>query len=173
MMADMRWSVGFLLFPLCAFGASYDRSEYGRWIDADRDCQNTRAEVLERDSNGPTTGGCRIRTGDWTGPYTGQRFTQASDLDIDHIVPIKHAHEHGAGAWPKKRKRAFYNDMENLLAVDDSTNQSKGSKGIDEWMPPLDRCDYASRFVWLKAKWELRIDQSEVDCRRAGVCWRG
>ena len=38
---------------------------------------------------------CRVVAGEWLGPYTGKRFHTVRDLDIDHIVPLKHAYESG------------------------------------------------------------------------------
>ena len=69
-------------------------------------------------------------------PYTGKTFNKASDMDIDHIVPLSWAHAHGAVDWPRKLKRRFANDPDNLLAVEDNTNKEKGDKGPNEWMPP-------------------------------------
>ena len=48
----------------------YDRDDWGGWIDADGDCQNTRAEILIRDSQvPPTLEGCRVVAGLWELPY--------------------------------------------------------------------------------------------------------
>src|SRR3954452_15958871 len=69
----------------------YVRDKFQLWIDADRDCQNTRAEVLVSESKVGTTGGCTIRTGRWFSYYDRKTWTQASSLDIDHLVPLKEA----------------------------------------------------------------------------------
>ncbi|WP_020411235.1 MULTISPECIES: hypothetical protein [Microbulbifer] len=36
-----------------------------------------------------------VDTGLWLDPYTGNFYTLASDLDVEHIVPLSWAHEHG------------------------------------------------------------------------------
>ena len=128
----------------------YDRKSWPHWVDTDEDCQNTRTEILIRDSTTSVkfkrNRGCNVSWGQWVGPYTGQVFTKASDIDIDHIVPLSHAHKTGGAGWSRSRKRQFANDPENLLAVDDSTNQAKGGKGPARWKPPLKSywCGYAT-----------------------------
>lgn len=120
---------------------TYSRKDWPHWIDADRDCQNTRAEILLRDNVGvikfKRNKLCNVSWGKWVCPYTGNVYTKASDIDVDHIVPLSYAHRHGAASWSRERKREFANDPLNLLAVEDNTNQSKGDKGPAEWMPPL------------------------------------
>jgi len=39
-----------LLFLISTAGVAYDRSEYRHWVDLDDDGQNTREEILIRDS---------------------------------------------------------------------------------------------------------------------------
>ena len=69
------------------------RAEWDHWIDSDNDCQNTRHELLLRESLEPvtfkTTSQCRVITGKWYGQYLGVFFTDSSDLDLDHIIPLK------------------------------------------------------------------------------------
>ncbi len=42
---------------------------------------------------GEMANGCTVQAGTWIDPYTGRTFTAAGDLNVDHIVPLKHAHE--------------------------------------------------------------------------------
>jgi hypothetical protein len=145
----------------------YNRNNWPHWIDQNNDCQNTRHEILIRDSNKPvsfkTSKGCKVISGKWIGPYTGQTFNKASDLDIDHIVPLAHAYKNGGSVWSSDKKMAFANDLDNLLAVDDSTNQSKGSKGPDKWMPPKEDywCNYLDKWTMVKTRYALTISQKE------------
>ena len=117
----------------------YQREDWKHWIDADGDCMNTRHEILQSQSVGRvklSPGGCYVSSGTWHDPYSGKSYARASDLDIDHVIPLKWAHEHGAANWSPERKETFANDPRNLLAVDDGLNQAKGAKGPTEWMPP-------------------------------------
>ena len=88
--------------------------------------------------------GCSVKSGLWHGPFSGKKLTLASDLDVDHIIPLKWANDHGGANWSAEKKEAFANDPINLLAVDDGLNQAKGAKGPSEWMPPnhVFRCEY-------------------------------
>ena len=147
--------------------APYDRDDWQHWIDLDGDCQNARAELLISTSQVPvaytTSSNCTVATGKWFDPYTGLTFTLASDLDIDHVVPLAHAHRNGAALWSLERKKQFANDTINLLAVDDGTNQSKSDQAPDEWMPPRQTywCKYVARWVKVKAKYGLLASNDE------------
>jgi hypothetical protein len=139
------------------------------WADADGDCQNTRHEVLILEADGPLifgAGACTVATGLWTDPYTAGNFTLASDLDIDHTVPLADAHRSGGWQWSTAMKRAFANDLahpETLIAVDDATNSAKGDKTPDQWLPPNSgyRCTYAIEWVSVKSSWTLTVTTTE------------
>ena len=95
--------------------------------------------------------------------YTGITYYKASDMDIDHIVPLKHAYETGGAKWDRNTKRKFANDMENLLSVEDNTNQEKGCKSPVEWMPPNKGYwkQYAEQWLHIKNKYKLNISDNE------------
>jgi len=123
--------------------AAYNREDYlPRWADADRDCQNTRQEVLITESHVAVTldnRGCRVISGQWHDPYTGRVFTDPRKLDIDHLVPLKEAHDSGAASWSQPRKRAYANDLsypEALIAVYNGANRAKGPRDPASWLPP-------------------------------------
>jgi hypothetical protein len=145
----------------------YDRSEYGRWRDEDKDCQDTRQEILVRDSTTPVVyedeRNCRVKSGTWIGPYTGETFTDPGTVEIDHIVPLEDAHFSGAGLWEKDKKRTFSNDLENLIVSGRSANRSKGSRDPAAWLPPYEggRCDYLTKWRATKTKWALTADPAE------------
>ncbi len=150
---------------------TYDRDDWGSgWSDADRDCQNTRHEVLELESREAvtfrSTRRCHVVTGLWIGPWSGETFTQASDLDIDHHVPLKNAHISGGATWSSARKRTYYNDMQlesALQATKNSLNRAKSAQGPEAWKPPLRHtwCQYARDWIEVKAKYELSVTQAE------------
>jgi hypothetical protein len=144
----------------------YKRSYFRHWVDADRDCENTRAETLITQSILLTemdAEGCRVITGMWFDPYTGTFFFNAKDLDIDHIVPLKAAWDAGADQWEKGGRKKFANDPDNLLAVSATENRRKGAKTLLQWKPPSEayRCEYALRWLLVKVKYELETTLDE------------
>jgi len=145
----------------------YQRKDWPHWIDADKNCRNTRQELLIATSQKPVqfkdARQCTVKAGKWIGPYTGKTFTKASDVDIDHIVPLAHAHRHGASNWSREQRRTFANDFENLLVVDDATNQAKSDKAPHQWLPPNKAfwCEYGQRWQRIKEKYRLFYGDQE------------
>lgn len=145
----------------------YNRKDWPHWIDADGDCQNTRQEMLIASSRVPVkfkgTRHCTVVSGEWFGVYTGKTFTKASDVDVDHIVPLAHAHRHGADKWTRDQRRTFANDFENLVVVDDAANQSKSDQAPHEWLPPRKDywCEYGRRWQRIKEKYRLWFSSRE------------
>ena len=149
---------------------SYDRDGWKHWVDEDKDCQNTRHEVLIQESLAMVTfkreRKCQVATGEWFDPYTGETVTDATRLDIDHMVPLKNAHDSGAWAWDKDKKSAFANEMsyaDHLMAVTASANRKKGARGSEKWKPAnRDHwCDYAIDWVEIKVGWDLSATKTE------------
>jgi len=144
----------------------YDRDSWPHWIDEDNDCQNLRAEILIDTSLIPVTldsKGCVVVEGRWFDSYTSRMYTKAVELDIDHVVPLKHAHDHGAGDWSREQKQEFANDIYNLIAVERGENRRKSASGPNEWMPPAEEygCEYLQRWVGIKHKYGLWFDRDE------------
>jgi 5-methylcytosine-specific restriction endonuclease McrA len=157
----------------------FKRKDWPHWVDADHDCQDTRAEILIRDSLGPIkfkrNKPCNVSWGLWTCPYTGKEFYKASDLDIDHIVPLAHAFRTGGAAWPRAKKRDFANDPLNLVAVDAAANRAKGDQGPDLWRPPRREFwpEYARRWREVKKKYGLSVSSAEDAALRDMTSYMG
>lgn len=149
------------------FSSVYNRKDWPHWSDKDRDCQDTRAEILIAQSSTPvkfnTSRKCRVTSGTWNDPYSGKIFYNDDDLDIDHISALAYAHARGGQSWSRAKKEAFANDPENLLAVKNSLNRQKGAKGMTEWMPPNQayRCTYIKRFDHIMTKYQLTYFANE------------
>lgn len=148
--------------------STYDRDLFRHWVDADGDGCDTRAEVLIAESSTSTgrTGTCTITSGSWLSRYDGVRFTTASSLDIDHMVPLKEAWISGASSWSSSRRQDFANDLgdgRSLIAVSASTNRSKSDQDPDSWLPPSTsyRCTYVSDWIAVKYRWGLSVDSAE------------
>ncbi len=150
---------------------AYNRDDYlASWGDFDGDCIDTRHEVLAIESiimPTFTEDGCRVVAGLWQDPYTGESFTDPGELDIDHLVPLKEAHDSGAKFWQQESKRAFANDVviaDALIAVDAGANRSKGADDPARWLPPNSEyhCEYVRDWVAVKNAYGLDFDAEEV-----------
>lgn len=156
------------------YTAGYDRDLFPHWEDLDGDGCDTRAEVLSRDSRTPVVVGssCRVISGTWFSAYDGATWTNASDVDIDHVVALNEAWQSGAYAWTPQQRINFANDLTDsrtLMAVTDSVNQSKSDKDPTNWLPPLAsyRCTYLANWVSVKVRWSLTMDEAEFATVRA------
>ncbi|KAJ5344038.1 hypothetical protein MYU51_016787 [Penicillium brevicompactum] len=143
----------------------YSRTLFPHWITQSGTC-NTREVVLARDgTNVVQSSSCAATSGSWYSPYDGATWSAASDVDIDHMVPLSNAWKSGAASWTTEDRRAFANDLTNpqLLAVTDSVNSSKGDKGPEDWKPPLASyyCTYAKMWVKVKSVYKLTVTSAE------------
>ncbi|MFF4754041.1 HNH endonuclease family protein [Streptomyces sp. NPDC002514] len=143
----------------------YNRDLFPHWITISGAC-NTRETVLKRDgSNVVTDSSCAATSGSWYSPYDGATWTAASDLDIDHLVPLAEAWDSGAGKWTTAQRQAFANDLTRpqLIAVTDNVNQAKSDQDPAEWMPSRTayRCTYVRAWVQVKYYYNLSVDSAE------------
>lgn len=144
----------------------YNRKHWKHWSDYDRDCQTTRQEILiERSLTAVSTDrkGCIVMKGRWADYYYPEVHTIARAVDIDHLVPLKNAHDTGGALWDKKLKEKFANDPENLVITNLRYNRKKGSKGIDKWLPVHQNyaCKYIKDWIRIKEKYRLFLSQEE------------
>ena len=112
-------------------GRATTATSSGDWVDADGDCQDTRAEVLVAESRVATGGGDRESPAEWFSYYDRETWTDAGDVDIDHLVPLAEAWDSGAKRWTPTPGSGYANDLRDprtLVAVTDNVNQSKGDQ---------------------------------------------
>lgn len=143
----------------------YKRDLFPHWITISGTC-NTRETVLKRDgTNVVTNSACAATSGTWYSPYDGATWTSASDVDIDHVVPLAEAWDSGASTWTTAQRRAFANDLTRpqLIAVTDRVNQSKGDQDPATWVPPRSAyvCTYVRAWVQVKYYYNLSVDPAE------------
>ncbi len=152
----------------------YRRGEFGqRWRDIDRNGCDTRNDILNRDLTNKTwranTRGCVVLSGVLAEPYSGEtRYfdkSQASAIQIDHVVALSDAWQKGAQALTAAQRETLANDPLNLLAVDGRLNQQKSDGDAATWLPPHKgfRCAYVSRQIAVKAKYRLWVTEAERD----------
>lgn len=146
----------------------YTRSAFGHgWDDADGDCQVSRAEALVATSTttvrfADDDDRCRVTTGRWISPFTGEVIQNAGNIDIDHVVPLAWSWAHGADDWSDEKRERFANDPVNLWPVEAGLNRSKGAKGPDQWLPPSGQCQYVARFSRIIKQYGLQPTPTEA-----------
>ncbi|WP_405898152.1 HNH endonuclease family protein [Streptomyces sp. NBC_00727] len=151
----------------------YDRDEFGyAWMDtADgvplaRNGCDTRNDLLKlhgRNVEFRTGSDCVVVSMDLYDPYTGKEIAwkkaKATEVQIDHVVPLSYAWQMGAARWSKEKRRQLANDVLNLLPVSGSTNSAKRDSGPASWLPSNKaiRCSYTVRFAQVAEKYELPV----------------
>ena len=161
-----------LCFYIFSIGTSfadgkYKRSEFGSWSDEDGNCLNTRHELLKLFSKTVPklrSDGCAVVSGSWIDPYTAKYSLDPTLLDIDHLVPLKFAWEHGAGDWTYLERKLFSNNFLNLFVVDRNANRKKGALGPLDWMPSnvSFQCKYIQRFLYVIGVYDLKLSTMEA-----------
>lgn len=149
--------------------SGYSRSLFKHWVDADNDGCNTREEVLISESSSRAqvdAYGCKVIEGNWFSPYDNVAHTNPSELDIDHMVPLKEAWDSGARNWSSSQRQLFANDLSDpraLIAVTAGQNRSKSDRDPSNWIPPNPQylCTYLTEWVAIKFRWRLSMDPSE------------
>lgn len=149
----------------------YSRARFPHWKNAadngwsgvDAACDAREAALIRDGVNVETGKGCAITSGTWIDPYTGAPLATASDVDIDHVVPIAAAWASGASLWTDAQRQAYANDPEVLLASGASSNRSKGDRSPDLWAPPepAAQCGYAMRWIDIKTRYVLTFTPAE------------
>ncbi len=145
--------------------SGYSRDKFPHWITQSGAC-DTREVVLKRDgTNVEQSSSCTAVSGSWYSEYDGATWTAASDLDIDHMVPLAEAWRSGASSWTTAQRQAYANDLTRpqLIAVTDNVNQSKGDNDPAKWLPSRAayKCTYARAWVHVKHYYDLTVDSAE------------
>jgi hypothetical protein len=151
----------------------YDRDEFGyAWMDtADgvplaRNGCDTRNDLLKRDGQSlrfRSGSDCVVIAMTLDDPYTGTtiecRKQKATEVQIDHVVPLSYSWQMGASRWSEDKREQLANDPLNLIPAEGRANSSKGDSGPASWLPPNKRirCAYAVRFTQVALKYELSV----------------
>ena len=155
----------------------YNRQQhFGGWLQDTNSgsCLNTRGKVLVRDSKTTpsfSNNGCTVYSGQWDEPYTGRLRTQARDIQIDHMVPLKNAYMTGAHEWDFNKRCLYANFMGNrmhLISADGPENLKKGDQTPAGYVPPNQTyiCQYVKNWLNIKAIWDLRVTPPEGEAVR-------
>ncbi|MEU5672390.1 hypothetical protein ABZ749_18905, partial [Micromonospora sp. NPDC047753] len=68
----------------------YSRERFPHWRDTGKNC-DIRDSILQRDGKDVKLSGCNVVGGRWESVYDGRSFSDPSDVDIDHMVPLANA----------------------------------------------------------------------------------
>ncbi len=155
----------------------YQRTAFGpAWGDVNHNGCDTRDDILTRDLTNvtylPDTHDCVVVSGTLVSPYTAATISfakaKATDVQIDHLVPLGWAWQYGAGTWTPAQREQFANDPLNLTAVDGPSNEQKSDSGPAGWMPPSQAysCTYVARFTFVVHQYALAIDYADRETIR-------
>lgn len=153
---------------------SYARTQhFGRWINdpTDDSCMNTRAKVLVRESEEDVTfrhgRQCVVDTGKWLDRYSNNEYRSSREVQIDHMVPLKHAYLAGAWKWDYRARCLYANYLgyrHHLLPASIRENTSKGDRAPDKYLPSelSYRCQYIKDWLMIKLTWKLNMTEDEA-----------
>ncbi len=154
---------------------NYSRDQFGGDWSTTLGC-DTRNRILQRDLKDISydEDNCKINSGILHDPYTNKQITFArgestsSAVQIDHVVALSDAWQKGAQQLTYEERVELANDGLNLLAVDGPANMQKSDGDAATWLPPHKafRCQYVSRQVSVKKKYELWVTQAEHDAMK-------
>jgi hypothetical protein len=145
-------------------GNPYDRGDWPHWASQGDGC-DTREEALKTQGRSVRTDvECKAMSGSWTSPYDGVTITDPGQTDLDHVVPLAEANRSGTRDWTREQRKTFANDLDQLIVVSARSNRQKGDQDPAKWLPEASySCDYAVRWVFVKAKYTLTVDRAEHD----------
>ncbi|MFL6122009.1 HNH endonuclease family protein [Actinophytocola sp.] len=153
-------------------GAHYKREDWLEDWARSGECTTRETVLKQQGQNVVVNDRCAPTSGTWVSSYDGVTVTNPSKLDIDHVVPLAEVARSGPvvnglrqrpGDWPVEQRHAYANDIEGLVAVTASSNRSKGDDDPAKWLPALDHCGYIARWLHMKTKYKLSVDQQEHD----------
>lgn len=145
----------------------YVRTKFKHWISAGNGCDSRKAVIISEATVKPKVeSGCKIVGGEWLSIYDNVKVTDASKLDVDHMVPLAEAWDSGASAWDDKKREMYANDQtdpRHLIAVTGASNRSKSDRDPSEWVPSNASyiCEYLTNWISIKARWGLSVDKLE------------
>ena len=102
--------------------------------------------------------------GSFYSPYTGETFSWADEVDIEHIVARSEAHDSGLCAADIFTRLAFASDPLNLTIASPQLNRDqKVAKDVAEWLPDVNQCWFVNRVVAVKRRYGLSMDAREAE----------
>ena len=157
----------------------YVRTKFKHWITISRtgqtSCDARKSVIIDEAISAPSIlPGCVLKGGEWLSVYDNVKVTDASKLDVDHMVPLAEAWDSGASTWTDLKRQQYANDMvdpRHLIAVTGSSNRSKSDQDPADWIPTNKSyiCTYIANWVEIKVRWSLSIDKKEKEALVAAL----
>ena len=97
----------------------------------------------------------------WICKYSGTIITNQTDIDVDHIIPLKYAWLHGASKWTFDKRKEFAVDPENLISVTEHENRSKGDDGLILYLPLNNKAFYVTQWKTMAEKYGIKLTRVE------------
>jgi hypothetical protein len=145
----------------------YVRTKFKHWVGTGNGCDARKAVIISEAKVKPAVkSGCIIVGGEWLSIYDNVKVTDASKLDVDHMVPLAEAWDSGASAWTDAKRQLYANDQtdpRHLIAVTGSSNRSKSDQDPADWLPTNKAyvCEYLTNWISIKVRWNLSVDTKE------------
>ena len=95
------------------------------------------------------------------GAYEDACFDAYTDVDIEHLVAKREAHDSGLCEADIQTRINFANDLENIALASPTLNRSKSTKDPSDWLPENNKCWYVWQWLHVKRKYSMTIDQAE------------
>ena len=93
--------------------------------------------------------------------YEDSCYNAYTDVDIEHLVAKREAHDSGLCDSDIQTKINFANDLENIALASPSVNRGKSTKDPADWLPENNQCWYVWQWLDVKRKYNMTIDQAE------------
>lgn len=156
---------------------SFNETSFPHFISSDKNpCWSVKNSILYaqksegkfvmqdayRHETSDMTKACSIKEGTWIDTYTGKKLSVDS-ANLDFVIPLQYANNHGASSWDNSKKQAFANDKDNFVVASTSAIAKRHGRTPAKWLPDNNKyaCVLSKKFVSVANKYSLSITQDD------------
>lgn len=151
--------IGFLLITGDSINSESESYYFGVRIAAENDCTDYRSIDFNHVPKLDVFKAEEI--GGIFAAYEDSCYNEYSDVDIEHLVAKREAHDSGMCEADVQTRINFANDLENIALASPTVNRGKSTKDPADWLPDNNKCWYVWQWLNVKRKYNLTIDQDE------------